>query len=256
MGKLTTQAMSRLTAAGSLSKVDDAVKVLADLNALHILDYTGDEDGFSLGSPTSESEEIGRDLNRYRSASSQISVSTPKIPLEAESVRGKLQGDMPDLVVEMVSCADRIAAIDSELSDIDAECESLELLRPLGLDLDLLSGYESLTVFVGTTKDAESVKAAAKGGIVFSSGVKPTVVAVFCESESSSAVQSGLEDAGFAPLAVPEGEGEIATRMDELAASRARLVVEERKLQRELAGWSDEHGDTLLAGIYPVEPGS
>ena len=52
MGRLTTQAMSRLTAAGSLSKVDDAVKVLADLNALHILDYTGDEDGFNLGSPT------------------------------------------------------------------------------------------------------------------------------------------------------------------------------------------------------------
>ena len=190
MGRLTTQAMSRLTAAGLLSKVDDAVKVLADLNALHILDYTGDEDGFNLGSPTAESEEIGRDLNRYRSASSQISVSTPRIPLEAEPVRGKLQGDLPDLVVEMVRCADRISAIDSELSNIDAESAALELLRPLGLDLDLLSGYESLTVFVGTTKAPQAIKAAARGGIVSTAGVKPTVVAVFCESDSAPAIHS------------------------------------------------------------------
>ena len=253
MGKLTTQAMSRLTAAGLLSKVDDAVKVLADLNALHILDYTGDEDGFSLGSPTAESEEIGRDLNRYRSASSQISVSTPRIPLEAEPVRGKLQGDLPDLVVEMVRCADRISAIDSELSNIDAESAALELLRPLGLDLDLLSGYESLTVFVGTTKAPQAIKAAARGGIVFTAGAKPTVVAAFCENDSAPAVQSSLEDAGFVPLAVPEGEGEISARLADLAASRARLAVEERKLQRELDGWSAEHGGTLLASIELLE---
>jgi len=49
MGSLTTQGMSRLTAAGSLSRVDEAVRSLADLKAVHLLDYPGDEEGFDLG---------------------------------------------------------------------------------------------------------------------------------------------------------------------------------------------------------------
>ena len=253
MGKLTTQAMSRLTAAGSLSNVDEAVKVLADLSALHIIDYSGDEDGFSLGSPTSESEEIGRDLNRYRSASSQISVATPKVPLSAEPVRDQLRNDLPDKVDEMVASADRIDAIESELSDIGAEKAALEILQPLGLDLDLLTGYESLTVFVGTVKDAEAAKAAAKGGIIFTAGVKPTVVAAFCETESASTLQSGLENVDFDLLTVPEGEGSIDARLDELASRHKELSREQRKLGYQLEGWSDEHGDSLLAGIELLE---
>ncbi len=253
MGKLTTQAMSRLTAAGSLSKVDEAVKALADLNALHIIDYSGDEEGFSLGNPTAESEEIGRDLNRYRSASSQISVAAPKVPLSAEPVREQLRNDLPDLVEEMVTRADRIDAIESELSDIDAEREALEQLQPLGLDLDMLTGYESLSVFVGTVKDAQAAKTAAKGGIIFTAGVKPTVVAAFCENDSAATLQSGLEDVDFNVLAVPEGEGSIDARLVELEGNHKELSTEQRKLRYQLEGWSDEHGNSLLAGIELLE---
>ena len=160
MGSLTTQAMSRLTAAGSLSNVDDAVRSLADLKAVHLLDYPGDEEGFDLGSPTDESEEIGRDLNRYRSASSQLDLIDPKIPMESEPIRDQLGRDLPSRVEMMLGHLDRIDLIDSELSSSGEESDSLEVLQPLDLDLDVLSGYGSLTVFVGTVKDAARAEAA------------------------------------------------------------------------------------------------
>ena len=253
MGSLTTQAMSRLTAAGSLSNVDDAVRSLADLKAVHLLDYPGDEEGFDLGSPTDESEEIGRDLNRYRSASSQLDLIDPKIPMESEPIRDQLGGDLPSRIEMMLGHLDRIDLIDSELSSSGEESDSLEVLQPLDLDLDVLSGYGSLTVFVGTVKDAARAEAAASGGLVVIEGVKPAVIALFCENASSSAVQSELAEAGFAAISAPDGEGPIEARLEELAARREELLAERSTLQGELDGWAEANGAALLGGIELLE---
>jgi V/A-type H+-transporting ATPase subunit I len=245
--------MSRLTAAGRLSKVDEAVSALAELKAVHLLDYPGDEEGFDLGSPTDESEEIGRDLNRYRSASSQLAISVPKVLLESEPIRNKLVGELPSLVELMLEHSERIEAIATELSNIDGECASLSLLQPLGLDIDLLSGYESLTVFVGTVTDADGASAAAPGGLAVVEGVKPTVAAVFCENDDARSVQSSLEDAGYAVISVPEGEGSVDERLEVLSAQQAGLEGEQSELQNELDGWADANGATLLGGIELLE---
>jgi len=253
MGSLTTQAMSRLTAAGPLSRVDDAVRALADLKAVHLLDYPGDEDGFELGSPTDESEEIGRDLNRYRSVSSQLDLIDPKSILESEPVRVQLAAELPSRVEIMLGLLDRIDVIDSELSSTSEEVNALQTLHPLDLDLDLLSGYESLTAFVGTVKDVARTESSAPDGIVIIEGVKPAVAAVFCANASASAVQSELTEAGFAAIPVPEGEGPISVRLEGLSARRGELLAERSTLQEEVDAWAEDHGTSLLSGIELLE---
>ena len=253
MGSLTTQAMSRLTAAGPLSRVDDAVRALADLKAVHLLDYPGDEDGFELGSPTDESEEIGRDLNRYRSVSSQLDLVDPKSILESEPVRVQLAAELPSRVEIMLGLLDRIDVIDSELSSTSEEVNALETLRPLDLDLDLLSGYESLTAFVGTVKDVARTESSAPDGIVIIEGVKPVVAAVFCANASASSVQSELTEAGFAAIPVPEGEGPISVRLEGLSSRRGELLAERSTLQEEVDAWAEDHGTSLLSGIELLE---
>ncbi|MEC7700549.1 MAG: hypothetical protein VX652_01990 [Candidatus Thermoplasmatota archaeon] len=253
MGQLTTQGMSRLTAAGSLSNVDEAVRSLADLKAVHLLDYPGDEEGFDLGSPADESEEIGRDLNRYRSASSQLDLSGPKKLLESVPIRSHLGGELPSRIEVMLGHLDRADAIDSELSSMEEEEEALELLRPLDLALSLLSGYESLTVFLGTVKDVTRAESCAPGGIVMIEGDKPTVVAVFCENGSANEVQSELAEAGFSAISVPDGEGSIVTRQEVLAARRDELLEERSALQGELDSWAEANGAILLGGIELLE---
>ena len=46
MSQVNTQQMGRLVAAGSVDKLDEAVNILARLEALHIIDYDGSEEGF------------------------------------------------------------------------------------------------------------------------------------------------------------------------------------------------------------------
>ena len=170
MGKLTTQGMSRLTAAGTLPKLDDAIEALAALKAVHMVDYSGDEEGLRLGKPNSSSEGIGRNLNRYRSVMSQMPTDDVKVPLEAHPIRLKMAADLPSLVDEMLTSSDRIDAIESEEGAIAEEFASLTTLEPIGLELDLLSGYDNVTVFVGTVKSVVATKKAAGDGIAIVGG--------------------------------------------------------------------------------------
>ncbi len=253
MGQLTTQMMSRLTAAGVLANLDDAVQSLADMKAVHLCDYTGDEEGMRLGKPNEASEQIGRDLNRYRSASTQLDVEDPRVPLKASSVRQQLGGDLSKIVDEIISVSDRMESVDSELSSIEEEQSALALLAPLDIDLELLSGYDSLTTFTGTVKDASAARASAGEGLAFVVGTKPTVVAVFCENDAAAEVQSALEDAGFVASTVPEGEGSIVARLSELSSQSETLFDERANLQASLDGLSAEDGVTLLGGIEMLE---
>tara|TARA_Y100000741_G_C17989592_1_gene451419 strand:- start:44 stop:307 length:264 start_codon:yes stop_codon:yes gene_type:complete len=67
MSQVKTQRMGRLLAAGTKDKIDDLIDALATLNALHIIEYDGSDDGFKLGTPKEESETVGMRLTKLRS---------------------------------------------------------------------------------------------------------------------------------------------------------------------------------------------
>jgi V/A-type H+-transporting ATPase subunit I len=253
MSQFTTQGMSRLTAAGMLGDVDEAIQILADLNAVHVVDYSGDEEGLNLGKPNPVSEKIGRDLNRYRSVISQIATDDVKVPLEATPIRHKMRADLPTLVDEMLGAGDRIDAIESEESAIAEESAALKILEPLGIDLDLLSGYESVTAFVGSMKDTSAAKYATAGGLVIRGGEKSSIVAAFCRNEQASAVQSALDEAGFVSETVPAGSGNITGRLTELSERASSLSDEKHQLQTLLEDWGDNNGATLQGGVELLE---
>ena len=253
MGRLTTQGMSRLTAAGTLPNLEDAIETLASLKAVHLMDYSGDVEGIKLGKPNPSSEEIGRNLNRYRSIMSQIDANEIKTPLEAQPIRVKMAADLPSLVDEMLSSTDRIDAIEVEEGDIAEEFSALTTLQPLRLDLDLLSGYENVTVFVGTVKNVAAAKKAAGDGIAIVGGDKQKVAAVFCRNEDASTVQSALDDADFSSVPVPTGEGDISTSLSDLEARLQDLSDERITLQDELDAWGSNNGAVLQGGVELLE---
>ena len=253
MGQFTTQGMSRLTAAGVLAKVDDAVNAMAVLQAIHVIDYDGSENDFSLGTPTSDSPVISKELTRYRSAISNINADS-KIPLEAGPIRKKMAADLPSLVEEMLASIDRISEIESEMESLEEEKALLDLISPLDLEIELLSNYESLTCFLGTMKDPSIAKAAAVGsGMAFISSGKPNVVALFCKNEFASDAQSSLDDGGFVAIPIPEGSGSVGKRLDKIVENMKDLSAESEKLQEELDSWSQNNGTTLLGGIELLE---
>ena len=83
VGEYTNKRVGRLIAAGSRSLIDDAVRVISRLKAIHVNEYEDDQEGFNLGTPSDNNDSIGNQLSTYRSIVSQTGA---KGPLEAVSM--------------------------------------------------------------------------------------------------------------------------------------------------------------------------
>ena len=98
MSQVQTRQMGRLTAAGTLDKLDDALTLLARLKALHFIDYDGSEDDLSLGTPNNKAEEIAKLLNKTRAAASQVEPSGPSKAASLATVRKSIDEGLEDKV--------------------------------------------------------------------------------------------------------------------------------------------------------------
>ena len=106
--------MGRVVAAGNKEKLGEAVEILARLEAMHIIDYDGSEDGFSLGSPERGSEEVGRGLVKARAAASVVETSGPTSPVPEGPIRDSLGSDLPAKIDEVLSDSSRIDDLNNE----------------------------------------------------------------------------------------------------------------------------------------------
>ena len=161
MSQVQTRQMGRLTAAGTLDKLDDALSLLARLKALHFIDYDGSEDDLSLGKPNDKAEEIAKLLNKTRAAAAQVEPSGPSKAASLATVRKSIDEGLEDKVDTLLGDLSRMDEIENSISSQSEEESVLSLLSPLGIDIDLLSGYESITSFVGTVDDLKAAETAA-----------------------------------------------------------------------------------------------
>ena len=83
MSQVKTQQMGRLLAAGSKDLIDEVVDALAELNALHIIEYDGTDEGINLGTPKEEAEEVGKRLLQW---STEDVVTTNKVQQPAAPI--------------------------------------------------------------------------------------------------------------------------------------------------------------------------
>ena len=255
MSQVNTQQMGRLVAAGSIENLDEAVNTLARLEALHIIDYDGSEDGFSLGSPNPSSEDIGKVLVRARSAASIISTDGPDKPVPQAPVRESLSDELPSKIDELLQASSRMDDLENEISALEEEMGGLSMVAPLGIDIELLGGYDSVSSFVGTVTDTDAAAAAVgQGGILFQAKKgNQNVVAAFVRSEESQSTASSLESAGFESLPLPEGSGSASERLETAGSSRDALVGEKNALMEKITAWEESNGEMLACGLEVLE---
>ena len=254
MSQVNTQQMGRMVAAGNKGRLGEAVEILARLEALHIIDYDGGEDGFSLGSPERSSETVGRDLVKARSAASVVEASGPVRPVPAGPVRNSLGSDLPAKIDEVLTNSSRIDDLDNEISSLLEEEVTLSQVAPLGIDLELLDGYESITSFVGTVENMlEAREAVGSGLIIEGKAGKSGLVAAFVRNEESGETSTKLEQAGFESIQIPEGEGSASARLSEVRKMKGALEGEKYDLEKRIDQWSKSNGEMLLCGLEVLE---
>ncbi len=253
MSQVHTLQMGRLVAAGSKSNLAIVIESLAALEALHIVDYDDSEEGFSLGTPDIKSEEVGRDLVKARAARSVVNAPAPSRPLVAEEIRSKLDGGLQKEIEGVLDLSSKISDLDVAVGPLQEQEDSLAELEPLGVDLDLLSGYESIVAFVGRVDDIPAARKATSSGLMIESRKQDGMVAMFLRKEDSKQAESLLESAGFQQSPIPPGTGSIPDLLAEIRTEKDSAVDEKTQLERELELWSQSHGETLVCGLEVLE---
>ena len=260
MSQLKTQRMGRILAAGSKERIDEVLNALAKLNAIHFIEYDGTDDGFKLGTPKEESEVVGKRLNKLRSAASIVSFSGPKTTISEDKVRSELDNSLNEAVEELLQKSSQLESITNSLSTAREKKETLDLLSSLEIDIDLLSGYSSLSSFVGTISGSISqieseIDNGGTPGIFYHgtfNGIK--VVAIFVTNEYSSSVQSSLNQSGFQAINIPENMvGTPSLLLSDLQIKINNLISEEKSISNEIKDWSNKFGPSLACGLEVLE---
>ena len=252
--------MGRLLAAGTKDKIDDVIDALASLNALHIIEYDGSDEGFNLGVPKEESEIVGKRLNKLRSAASIVDFSGPKNPVSADKVRSELDSSLSKAVDELLEKSTRLDSVEGRLSSLQEDESTIELLSSLGLDVELLSGYSALNSFIGTISgnfsDIElELQDGAIEGLFFQGSINASkVIALFVKAEQSNDAQSLLNQLGFQAINIPEGiSGDPNQLIVDLRSQISELMAEKSSISNDIESWSNEYGSSLACGLELLE---
>ncbi len=252
--------MGRLLAAGTKDKIDDVIDALASLNALHIIEYDGSDEGFNLGVPKEESEIVGKRLNKLRSAASIVDFSGPKDPVSADKVRSDLDGSLSKAVDELLEKSTRLDSVEGRLSSLQEDESTMELLSSLNLDVELLSGYSTLNSFIGTISgnfsDIElELQDGAIEGLFFQGSTNASkVIALFVKVEQSNDAQSLLNQLGFQAINIPEGiSGDPNQLIVDLRSQISELMAEKSSISNDIESWSNEYGSSLACGLELLE---
>jgi Archaeal/vacuolar-type H+-ATPase subunit I len=215
------ESMSRVVVVGTKSRMEEAIEAFYEVKALHLIEHITGTDGFSIGSPLSKNSKASERLLKVRAMEKELGISkkTESAKVTVDEVNEKISSDgVENVEVEILKVLDIRNDLNQRINEAKSRKGSLEVIQPLPVDLDLYSGYRSLTSFVGTI-DSDPSNALKKLGCAeyFVSFKKKEggVAAVFVKNEDKDKVTSTLAEFGFSEVSVPSGSGSVA---DALAA--------------------------------------
>jgi V/A-type H+-transporting ATPase subunit I len=244
--------MARVSVTGSDAVLDDVIEAVHDLRLLDLTEYDGGWEGFEPGAPREGAEGASDQLVTVRSLESILGVD------ESDAEGRPVLPD--DLDAEIEEVREQVNELDDRRDDLDDELraveEALDAVRPfveLGIDIDLLGGYETLSVAVG-----EGDEASVKSALTDQPGVESfetytgegETVGVFAYPDVD--ISDALVSAQFTTYEVPDlgADGEQVSPeayVDTLEQRKRELASELDTVEDQLEDLRVEVGGFLLA---------
>jgi len=256
---LRPERMSRVSVTGSKRVMDEVIEAVHDLRLLHVTEYDGAWEGFDPGDPVEGADEASDKLVTVRALQSILGVTEEDAGPTRIVTDEALEEDLEEVRQQVNDLDDRRSDRDDDLRAVEERIDAVEPFVELGVDLDLLWGYDNLAVRVGEA-DAEEVRealAAADAVEAFEVRAEDDVVAAFAYP-----ADAGLDDilvsVDFATVEVPEvdpeaydldpeGGVEPAAYLEALRGRKQRLESKLDTVESELEDLRLEVAGFLLA---------
>ncbi|MCU4717850.1 V-type ATPase 116kDa subunit family protein [Halapricum hydrolyticum] len=245
---LRPERMSRVSVTGSKRVMDDVIEAVHDLDLLHLSDYTNEIEGFEPGNPLEGADEYSEKLVTVRALKSTLGIEDDYEGPTHVVTDEDLEDELEDVRQEVNALDDRHEEARSELRSIREDIEQLEFFVQLGIDLDLLGGYDSLEVAVGEG-DPETVTAALEESEIetFDVTAEGEAIAVFAHVDDPGALEDALVSATFSEVPIPDATGDPAEYLKDRRHRKQQLESKLSTVEDELEDLKLKVGGFLLA---------
>ncbi len=249
---LRPERMSKVSVAGSKRVLESTIETVHEMDLLHLSDYDESWEGFDLGRSVEGSEAINQKLVTIRSLESILDVEPEDANEQIVIDEAELEAELTELQDRVNTLDDRKTEIRGRLRELDEEIDNLKPLAELGIDLELLGGYESLVVSVGqgnrdgiesALADSEAVETfeVMSGGRTHAVFAKPAADA---EGDILADAFVGVE---FTTVSVPDTDGSPQEYVDELQEQKATVNATLEEINAELESIKSEQASFLLS---------
>jgi V/A-type H+-transporting ATPase subunit I len=244
---LRPEKMCRVSVTGSKRVMDPVIEAVHDLDILHITEYDGSWDGFDPGNPADGADTASNQLVTVRALESILDVDPEDAGPTRLDTDEAFEDDLAEVKDRVNELDDRRDELQDELRSVEERIDTMEPFVRLGIDLDLLGGYDSLAVEVGEGA-AESVTAALTESKIeqFEIFDEDEIVAAFARTDSDT-LQDTLVGATFSALEVPEGDGDPESYLADLRKQKQDIESDLDAVESDLDELRDEYADFLLA---------
>jgi len=248
---LRPEQMSKLSITGSKRVMSDVIEALHDRNIVDITDYDGSWEGFEPGDSLEGADEVSSQLVTVRALQNTLDLDESDVGPTTTVDLTNADARLEEIREEVNELDDRRDELRGRRRDIDEQLEQMELFADLGIDLELLWGYDSLDVLVGEG-DAEAIEAALEEAEevdtyeVFT-GSDSKSVAIFAQVAEGERLADVLVGVQFAASDIPEKTGDPEANVAELEQERKQVEAELEKVGNELESITLNSGSFLLA---------
>ena len=247
---LLPEKMTKVLIVGSKGRLKDTIDVLYSAEAVHPIDFSPEEEGFTLGSPLSSASEVSQKLLKLRAAEKDLDIDGKPLKgmVQVSRIYSELDQALTMLGTELSSAVESKNSLQGRIHDLENQKKLLEPFQALPIELDLYRGYQRLVVFTGTVRnDPEAELNSAVKNFEFFKSDDGKLVAVFVVREEAPEVQRILVQNGFSEVPVPVGNGspaEAAKRIDD------ELVLQQKSLteaNEKMVKLREQHETFILA---------
>ncbi|ARS90034.1 V-type ATP synthase subunit I [Natrarchaeobaculum aegyptiacum] len=242
--------MSKVSVTGSKGVMPTVIETIHELNLVHLSDYDGSWDGFDNGNPIEGAEDASETLVTVRALESTLGIS------EEEMAPGRLPEDwesrLEEIRTQINDLDDQRNEVREQLRQVDDRIDRVAPFADLGIDLDLLSGYDSVDVLVGegsvsevedALEEAENVRAFD----TFTGGDVVAIVAAPADGKPAGTIDDALVGVEFSRHEIPETDRGPRAYVGELEDERRKLETRIDEIDAELERLKHDEGPFLRA---------
>ncbi|OPY33364.1 MAG: V-type ATP synthase subunit I [Methanomassiliicoccales archaeon PtaU1.Bin124] len=238
---LMPEKMNRVLIVGSKENMKKTIDVLYQTEAIHLVDFPAEEQGFTLGQPLTEASEASQKLLKLRALEKDMELTEDGCDMkvvDACKLRSECDQNIKELDSKLSVVVEKRVQAQTRLSDIQNDRKALEPFLAIDIPIDLYKGYNTLGVSSGYVKSDPSaqVRQASADAEVFASKDGKFIAAFYPKKDAAEVVKALMQN-GFVEVPAPNGTGLPAARMKQLddeTVSLEKTMEETSKTLEEL----------------------